>query len=179
MSLFYKILYKCIASRLPESGSSIIGIPVGDFSRRFRRFTYEKWTGNRLHKSVNIEKPVSLSDDLVIGKRSGIGKESIISSCVEIGDNVMIGPFLLCYTSNHAFKDVNVPMIDQGFSEKKGIRIENDVWIGARVIILPGVTIGIGSVVGAGAVVTKDVPPYAIVAGNPAKVVKYRNGKKC
>ncbi len=65
-------------------------------------------------------------------------------------------------------------MDQQGFAEEKPVVIEDDVWIGSRVTILPGVTIGRGSVVGAAAVVTKDVPPYSVVAGNPAKVVKTR-----
>ena len=62
----------------------------------------------------------------------------------------------------------------QGFKEIQGVTIEDDVWIGRRVIILPGVRVGRGSVLAAGAVVTKDVPDFTIVAGNPAKVVKSR-----
>ena len=65
-------------------------------------------------------------------------------------------------------------MIKQGNSETKPVIIENDVWIGANVIILPGVTIHEGSIIAAGAVVTKDVECYTIVAGNPAKVIKKR-----
>jgi maltose O-acetyltransferase len=65
-------------------------------------------------------------------------------------------------------------MIDQGFKDKEPVIIEDDVWIGARVIILPGVKIGKGSIVGAGAVVTKDVEPYSIVAGVPAKLIRKR-----
>jgi maltose O-acetyltransferase len=65
-------------------------------------------------------------------------------------------------------------MCKQGFEEAKPVYIGDDVWIGGRVTILPGVHIGNGSVVGTGAVVTKDVPDYAVVGGVPAKVLKYR-----
>ena len=65
-------------------------------------------------------------------------------------------------------------MWQQGFTEVDPIVIEDDVWIGARVIILKGVTIGKGSIIGAGSVVTKDVEPYSIVGGNPAKLIRKR-----
>ena len=66
----------------------------------------------------------------------------------------------------------------QGYKEYPPVRIEDDVWIGARAIILAGITIGKGAIIGAGAVVTKDVSPYAICVGNPARVIKYRNDEK-
>jgi maltose O-acetyltransferase len=66
-------------------------------------------------------------------------------------------------------------MVEQGYEGTRPIVIEDDVWIGARVTILGGVNIGTGAVIGAGSVVTKNVPPYAIVAGNPAKLIRYRN----
>ncbi len=65
-------------------------------------------------------------------------------------------------------------MREQGYSEEKQIVVGDDVWLGYGAIILPGVTIGDGAIIGAGTVVTKDVPPYAIVGGNPAKVIRFR-----
>lgn len=115
-----------------------------------------------------------LSEQVTLGKRSGIGEDSIISGKVTIGDNVMIGPELMCYTTNHQIKRTDIPMIDQGFSEMHPIIIGDDVWIGSRVIILGGVKIGNGAVIGAGAVVTHDIPSNAAVGGNPAKVIKMR-----
>ena len=114
-----------------------------------------------------------LSEQVTLGKRSGIGEDSIISGKVTIGDNVMIGPELMCYTTNHQIKRTDIPMIDQGFSEMYPIIIGDDVWIGSRVIILGG-KIGNGAVIGAGAVVTHDIPSNAVVGGNPAKVIKMR-----
>ena len=91
-----------------------------------------------------------LSEQVTLGKRSGIGEDSIISGKVTIGDNVMIGPELMCYTTNHQIKRTDIPMIDQGFSEMHPIIIGDDVWIGSRVIILGGgVKIGNGAVIGA------------------------------
>ena len=116
-----------------------------------------------------------LSEQVTLGKRSGIGEDSIISGKVTIGDNVMIGPELMCYTTNHQIKRTDIPMIYQGFSEMHPIIIGDDVWIGSRVIILGGgVKIGNGAVIGAGAVVTHDIPSNAVVGGNPAKVIKMR-----
>ena len=66
-------------------------------------------------------------------------------------------------------------MCQQGFSDSKPVRIGDDVWIGMRVTILPGVTVGSHCIIGAGAVVTKDVPDYAIVGGNPARILRTRN----
>lgn len=113
--------------------------------------------------------------DLVIGENSGIGEYSKIMPGVIIGDNVMMGPKCFFCTRNHEYTRTDIPMIQQGFQEQRPIKIGNDVWIGQNVIILPGVTVGNGCIIGAGAVVTKNVPDYAIVGGNPAKILKYRN----
>lgn len=94
---------------------------------------------------------------------------------VTIGKNVMMGPNVAIITENHRFDRMDVPIREQGYYDRKPVVINDDVWIGMRVIILPGVTVGKGAILAAGAVVTKDVPEYAIVGGNPAKVIKYRN----
>lgn len=126
-------------------------------------------------KSINIDAGAEVGRDVTIGDYSGIGMYSRVQNGTQIGDNVMIGPYCLIYTMNHRINDLSEPMIRQGMTEVKPVVIGNDVWIGARVTILRGVHIGDGSVVGAGAVVTKDVPPYAVLGGNPARVLFYRN----
>lgn len=93
---------------------------------------------------------------------------------VEIGDNVMMGPECIFYTINHCHDRIDTPMICQGMTKPEKIVIEEDVWLGSRVIVLPGVVIGRGSIIGTGTVVTKSVPPYSIVVGNPGKVVRNR-----
>ena len=86
----------------------------------------------------------------------------------------MMAPEVLILGGNHRFDRLDIPMMFQGNVEYAPVEIGNDVWIGSRVIILPGLKIGEGSIIGAGSVVTKDVMPYSIVAGNPAKLIKMR-----
>ena len=81
---------------------------------------------------------------------------------------------MIVYEQNHNFDRVDIPMCQQGFQPVEPVHIGNDVWIGRRVIILPGVTIGDGCVIGAGAVVAKDIPPFSIAVGNPCRVIKNR-----
>ena len=85
-----------------------------------------------------------------------------------------MGTDVTIITRNHRFDRTDIPMMEQGFEEERPVYIGNDVWIGDRVLILPGVHIGDGSIIAAGAVVTKDVPPYSIVAGVPAKKIRDR-----
>ncbi|MDD5454086.1 MAG: acyltransferase [Candidatus Ratteibacteria bacterium] len=92
---------------------------------------------------------------------------------ITIGKNVMIGPNVVFRASNHNFKDLFIPMKFQGHSGGK-IVICDDVWIGANATIVPDVCIGKGSIIGAGAVVTKNIPEYSICVGVPAKVIKKR-----
>ena len=125
-------------------------------------------------KNVNIERGAQFSWDLSIGDNSGIGVDSLISFGVTIGNDVMMGPECMIFTNNHGMERRDVPMWKQRSSDIKPVVIGNDVWIGARVIILPGVHVGDGAVIGAGSVVTKDVPPYGIVAGNPARLIRMR-----
>lgn len=111
---------------------------------------------------------------LSIGNYSGIGKDCYVTHA-KIGDHVMMGEHCYIFVANHEFSRTDIPMRKQGMINSRCIVIEDDVWIGAFTIILPSCKIiGTGSIIAAGAVVTKDVPPYAIVGGNPAKIIKYR-----
>ena len=96
----------------------------------------------------------------------------------EIGDYVMMGTDVVIITRNHSFEKTDAPMMCQGIEKELPVIIGNDVWIGDRVMILPGVHIGDGSIIAAGAVVTHDVPEYSIVAGVPAKVIKKRKWQR-
>lgn len=134
--------------------------------------------GKRIMKSyghnVNIERGATFSRKTIIGNNSGIGENCRLQGTVTIGDNVMMGQDVLIFTSNHSFERTDIPMQEQGYQGEKPVVIGNDVWIGARAIVLPGVTVGDGCIIGAGSVVTKDVPPYTIIGGNPARVLKER-----
>lgn len=167
--LFAKLLYKGIAKHLPLSDSKVnLG---GKVLRRFCAKRALPYCG----KNVNIERGAQFAWDLRIGDNSGVGVNALIASRVTIGNDVMMGPDCMLFTSNHGMGSTEIPMWRQRSSEPKPIVIGNDVWIGARVIILPGVHIGDGAVIGAGSVVTKDVPPYGVAVGNPARVVRMRN----
>lgn len=91
---------------------------------------------------------------------------------IRIEDDVMLGQGVHIYVDNHKYSDPDVPIIDQGFCSSKSVTIKKGAWLGANVIVLPGVTIGANSVVGAGSVVTKSVPDRVMAAGCPAKVIR-------
>lgn len=126
-------------------------------------------------KGVNIEHGAFLASGkgIEIGDNSGIGINCRITGPLSIGNDVMMAPGVNIVTQNHEISDTDIPMRLQT-ADKKKVTICDDVWIGVNALILPGITIGKGSVVAGGAVVTKDVEPYAIVGGNPAKIIRYR-----
>lgn len=117
-------------------------------------------------------------DSIEIGSNSSIGPGAKILGIgwggeLIIGNDVMMAPDVVIITSGHYHDDVNKPMNLQGSYTTK-VEIKDNVWIGMRCIILGGVTIGEGSIIGAGSVVTKDIPAYSIAGGVPAKVIKSR-----
>lgn len=109
--------------------------------------------------------------DVIIGDYTRIGLHNTIIGPVTIGSHVNLAQGITVTALNHNFSDTNKRIDEQGVSTST-VAIEDDVWIGANAVILPGVTIGNHCVVAAGAVVTKDVPPHSLVAGIPAKVIK-------
>ena len=165
-------LYRGLAMHLPRSQGGF-----GNAYRAVRAF-FARMALDKCGKNVNIEHGAQFGFDTSIGDNSGIGINAILSPGITIGNDVMMGPYCMMCTSNHAIGDLTTPMRKQGHAERKPIVIGNDIWIGARVTILPGVHVGDGSVIGAGAVVTKDVEPYSIVAGNPAKKIGSRLTEK-
>ena len=162
------LIYHSVAKRLPPSYSSL---KLGqNILRRFCGKLMLKHCG----KKVNIEQNAIFSSKVSLGNYSGIGINARINGECTIGNHVMMGTDVVVITRNHAFGRVDIPMIHQGFEEEQPVVIGNDVWIGDRVVILPGVHIGDGSIIAAGAVVTHDVPSYAIVGGVPAKIIRMR-----
>lgn len=137
----------------------------------------------KLGTSVRIESGVTIwlandsgaNSHLSIGSGVFVGKNSHLGSYfpIEVGNNVMIGAGSYIVSGNHRFETRSVPMSQQGFSGA-AIKINDDVWLGARVVILPGVTIGKGAIIGAGSVVNKSVPDYEIWGGVPARFLKQR-----
>ena len=109
--------------------------------------------------------------DVIIGDHTRIGLHNTIIGPVTIGCHVNLAQGITVTALNHNFEDSDKRIDEQGVSTTP-VKIEDDIWIGANAVILPGVTIGNHSVVAAGAVVTKNVPPHSLVAGVPAKIIK-------
>ena len=164
------ICYKLFASWLPISQRS-------RFAKKWRTF-FAKRIIKQCGENINIERFAVFTPDLFIGNNSGIGINFEVYGPVTIRNDVMMGPEVIIYTNGHCHDRIDIPMRDQGFNEALPVVIGDDVWIGRRAMIMPGVKIGNGVVVAAGAVVTKDVPDFAIVGGVPAKILKIRGAKE-
>ena len=162
------VMYVTIAKHCPSFSNSYKG-----FFERIRYYLVKGYI-NACGKCVNIQPKATIARRVEIGDFSGVGRNSLLQGGVKIGKHVMMGPEVFIYTQNHDFSRTDIPMDQQGWSKERPVVIEDDVWIGSRVTILPGVIIGRGSIVGASAVVTKSFPPYSVIAGNPASVVKSR-----
>jgi acetyltransferase-like isoleucine patch superfamily enzyme len=134
--------------------------------------------GAKIGERVKLLKGIWVDrfDGLIIGDDVSIAKGVLILAVggVEIGDRSMVGPGSKLISAGHVIPKGREPMRFSGAFLKK-ITIEKDVWIGAQAIILPGVKVGEGVIVAAGAVVTKDVPPFAIVGGVPARIIRMRD----
>lgn len=175
MKVFWLFIYYFIAYNLPGTDFPFIG----NISKKIRVFCCRRFNKN-ISKSANIQKKVFIGSGKCItglGELSGLGIGTKISNCnVTIGKYFMCGPELLIMGGGHSFEDINIPMIFQNKLTNSSLIIKDDVWIGARVTILKGCShIGKGVVIGACSVVTHDIPDYAVVAGNPAKIIKFRN----
>lgn len=127
-------------------------------------------------KEVNIEKNAMFGSgiDIVIGDYSDLGINCNVPSNIIIGNNVMMAPNCHVFAQNHETSDISIPMNRQGFTERKQTIIDDDVWIGQNVTILPGRHIYKGSIIGACCLLCKDFPPYSVVGGNPSKLLKSR-----
>jgi acetyltransferase-like isoleucine patch superfamily enzyme len=115
---------------------------------------------------------IHISQDTFIGPGTCIAGPGNI----KIGANCLIAAQSGIFANNHNFIDLELPIREQGVT-RQGIVIEDDCWLGAGVKVLDGVTIGKGSVIGAGSIVTKNIPPFSIAVGVPARVIKKREGK--
>lgn len=155
-------------------------IEIGPGSRIGRQVEMNNRNGSiRLGEQVTLG-PCTIIESrggsVRIGNRTGIGPFCVLygHGNLEIGADCMIASHVVCIPENHRFDRTDLPMREQG-GERQGIRIDDDVWLATQVVVLDGVNIGRGAVIGAGAVVTRDIPPYAIAYGVPAKVVGYRS----
>lgn len=112
--------------------------------------------------------------DVIIGSNNLIGMSNTLIGPLKLGDNIITAQHVVMSGLNHGYEDIHISIKDQPCTTAQ-ITVEDDCWIGANVVITAGITIGKHAIVAAGSVVTKNVPPYTIVAGNPAKALKQYN----
>jgi maltose O-acetyltransferase len=176
MRKVYLFLYYAFAQYLPKSTR-----PLGKLSQKIRRFLCKRIFGSCGSK-LNVENNAYFGTgfDFNVGNDVGLGTNfKSLNRIVKIGNYLMMAEDILFLGGGHKYDRLDIPMCDQGGEGKTPLTIFDDVWIGARAIILPGCQhIGKGVIIGAGSVVTKDIPDYAIVGGNPAKIIKFRNENK-
>ena len=174
MKSFYRLLYYGFARHLPKSTVPIFG----KMASALRRHCCKKMFASCGDK-LNVEQGAYFGsgEDIRVGTLVGLGKNFTMHNCIlTVDDYLMMGEDVMIIGGGHRFDDIEKPMGEQGAKEKTELNVASDVWIGARAMILPGCKrIGHGAIIGAGAVVTKDVPDYAIMGGNPAQVIRYRN----
>ena len=162
-------IYYALASKLPNSN-----VPVGSSFSNLRCFFLRGFL-KKIGSNLTIESNIFWGNgrDIELGNNVQVNEDCWIRN-VSVGNCVMIGPRVMILNYGHNTEDLEKPMIFQGIRKYAQTVIEDDVWIGAAAIILPGVTIGKGSIIAAGAVVTKNVESYSVVGGNPAKLIKMR-----
>lgn len=173
----YKALYYCFARFLPKSTTPVFGQLSGRIRRSICHHLFQKDETHLCRKLV-VEQGAYFGngDGFVVGDEVGLGKNfKSLNRIVTIDDYLMMGEDVLFLGGGHNMDRTDIPMGHQGGKKPTPLHIAGDVWIGSRAIILPGCKrIGHGAVIGAGAVVTKDVPDWAIVGGNPAQIIRYR-----
>lgn len=139
------------------------GVDVGSFCRIT---VSTDFAGHRVRSKNKVR--------IIIGNHVDIGHNAFISAnnSIEIGDHVIMAPYVFITDHDHGYSDLKKNLHEQPLSEGDHVKIGNNVFLGVKCSILKNVTIGKHSVIGANAVVTKDIPPYSVVAGNPAQVIK-------
>lgn len=168
-SIIGKILYKTVGSILPDSYK-------GKIYRKIRA-SLGKMIIRKCGTNTNFGKHARFSNLVSLGDNSGIGNRAFLQGTVTIGKNVMMAEDVKIFTVNHETSRIDIPMCEQGSQKERPVIIGDDVWIGSNVLILPGSKIGNGVILGAGCVVRGNIPDYAVVIGNPAQIIKFRNGK--
>ena len=170
MRFFYLFLYYCFARHLPS-----LSMPFGCISNKLRQQICRK-IFKKMGFNVSIKKGSYFGSGLniTIGNNSQIGENARIANNTIIGSNVMMGLEVLILSVRHAYEDKSVAPIHQGYLKCLPVVIGDDVWIGARAILLPGVRIGKGAVIGAGAVVTKNIGQDEVGGGVPARTLHHK-----
>lgn len=169
------VMRRLLYSPLFHSAGGGLRTGVGVVVQGFRNISLGSRVGLNRHASLYAARgKISIGDNVFMGDFSSINAND---AEITIGSNVAIAPMVIIQGANHNFDGLDIPIVDQGHTSSFVV-IEDNVWIAARCVILPGVRIHSGAVVAAGAVVTRDVPPDTVVAGSPARVVRMRGEGK-
>lgn len=169
-ALIGKLIYKGIAQYLPQSYGK------WNCASHYLRQWCAKMMFESCGDGVALGRKAVVSHQICIGSHSGIGDRCEILGEVHIGNDVLMAPEVIIMTVNHNYSNPNKLIRHQGRTAEQPVYIGNDVWIGRRVIIMPGVHVGNGAVIAAGSIVTRDVPEFGVVGGRAARLIKYRNG---
>lgn len=187
--LFYRSVLGKMGSNVSIEQNVVLiypaAIELGDDVVLRRCVTLNCWHPNGrliLHEDVNLDQGIhiqALGGTIEIGPHTYLGPYVCMAGPgnIRIGKDCLIASGSSLYANNHVFDDLTRPINQQPVTTY-GITIEDDCWLGSGVRVLDGVTIGKGSVIGAGAVVTKDIPPYSVAVGVPAKVISKRGAKR-
>lgn len=163
------VLYSIFAKWLPRSSHLA-------FARKMRCFFARKII-SQMGINVNIERGAIISPGVKIGNYSGIGIRSEVYGPVTIGNAVMMGPEVIIYMQNHKHEEGS-PFYKQGFERSAPVSIGDNVWIGRRVMFMPGSSVGSNVVIGAGAVITGNFGDNVIIGGVPAKIIRKIGAKE-
>jgi acetyltransferase-like isoleucine patch superfamily enzyme len=189
-SKFYRSLFKQAGRGLVLGGQTIVHYPQKISLGRNVAISYgclldargDSNDGIRIGDNVIIGRSSSIvckDGDINIGNNVGIGANCSLTAVsgnrLEIGNNVMIAPFVYFGGVSYNFDQTDISIADQGVNPQGGACIGDNVWLGVNVTVLDGVSIGHDAIVAAGSIVTKDIPPYGIAMGVPAKVVRMRD----
>ncbi|MDT7833449.1 acyltransferase [Flavobacteriaceae bacterium S356] len=168
MKKLFLMIYYAIASKLPN-----ISFPMGKFFNRFRVFTLRRVIriGNNCRVMRNVY--IGSGKNIEIGNFCRINEQTRLSN-VKIGNHVMVARETIFLGMSHRHDSTDIPMERQGTEVMQQSIIEDDVWIGARVVVMPGVHIKKGCIIASSAVVTKDTEEYGVYGGVPAKLIKKR-----
>jgi maltose O-acetyltransferase len=171
MKKLFLCIYYGFAKHLPRNETIFIGIIIKAIRREVcSKIFYYSGANINVNSGAYFGNGLKIS----IGSDSSIGQNCQIANDVTIGSDVMMAPEVIIFSVGHQTSNTSTSIRLQGNVPARPVIIGDDVWIGQRSIILPGVTVGSGSIIGSGAVVTKNIAPFSVVGGNPARVLKSR-----
>lgn len=176
-----ELFWRCVANNSKNLNSQTNNMTNLMLTQRIRPYLakcFDKYLNFQQWRIMRFQSHVKWRKRLTLGHKVTWNYGCYINAAkgITIGDNVLIGPYCIIQTVNHCFSDISKPINQQGW-DGAPIIIEQDCWLGAHVIVLPGVKIGRGSVIGANSVVAEDIPPYSIAIGSPAKIIRSRKNR--